>query len=105
MMNETDPPRASGEEPIDAEADGPATEEERHDESRADNHCGIFSQEEEGEFHRGIFRVVAADEFGFTFGKSKGVRLVSAKMEVVKMKKVITSGIREASGEESFRPQ
>ena len=68
-MQQADPPGSGWEQAIDSEADRPTTEEKSHDERRANDHGGVFSKEEKGELHRGIFSVVTADKLGFTFGK------------------------------------
>ena len=95
-VDEADPPGTHGEHLVDAEADGPSAKEEGDDDGGADDHGGVFAEEEESELHGGVFGVVAADEFGFALGRSKGMRLVSAKMEVVKMKKAMPRGMRRS---------
>ncbi len=50
----------------------PAAKEEGDDERGAGDHGGVFAEEEEGEFHRGILGVVAADEFLFGLGEIEG---------------------------------
>ena len=50
----------------------PAAEEERDDDGGAGDHGGVFAEEKEREFHRAVFGVIAADEFGFGFGKIEG---------------------------------
>ena len=47
----------------------PAAEKKGHHEARGDDHGCVFAEEKEGEFHRRIFGVVPADEFGFAFGQ------------------------------------
>ena len=58
--------------PVQAEADGPAAQEQRDDQGGAYHHGGVFTHEELREFHGGVFRVVAAHEVRFTFGHVKG---------------------------------
>src|SRR5688572_2238656 len=50
----------------------PAAEKERHDNGAAGDHGNVFAQEKETELHRTVFGVVAADQFGFGFGKIEG---------------------------------
>lgn len=57
---------------IQGEACGPTAEEEGDDEGGADDHGGVFSHEEHGKFHGGVFGMIATDEFGFAFGEIKG---------------------------------
>ena len=56
---------------VQAEADGPAPQEQRDDKGGSHHHGGIFPHEELGEFHGGVFRMVAAHEVRFTFGHVK----------------------------------
>ena len=57
---------------IEAEAKGPAAEENGHDDRGAHDHGGVFSHEEERKFHGGVLGVIAAHQFGFTLGKIEG---------------------------------
>jgi len=54
------------------EGQAPSAEEERHDDARAGDHGRVFTEEEKGETHRRIFRVVAADEFLLGLGQVEG---------------------------------
>src|SRR4030095_2475511 len=51
----------------------PATEEEYDDEGASGDHRGVFAEEEQGELHRRVFRVISPDEFGL------GLRQVERK--------------------------
>ena len=57
---------------VEAEARRPTAEEQGDDERGADHHRRVFAHEKHREFHRGILRVVAADEFRFALGKVEG---------------------------------
>src|SRR6185295_10769963 len=49
-----------------------AAEEEKDEEGAAGDHMGVFGEEVEGEAHRGILGVVAADEFLLALGVVEG---------------------------------
>ena len=74
-VNEPLPPRhlgvdRGGHEPSERQA--PAAKEQGHAKARADDHGGVFTEEEQSELHRAVFGVITSDELRFTLGKVEG---------------------------------
>src|SRR5207244_3944252 len=51
------------------ERQAPSTEEKYNDERTSDDHRGVFAEEEQREFHRAVFGVIAGDELGLRLGQ------------------------------------
>src|SRR5882724_10170655 len=50
----------------------PATQKKGNDNGGAGNHGSVFAEEKEGELHRAVFGVIAADQFRFRFRQIEG---------------------------------